>query len=505
MDNKYVKLTISALLIIYFSLFFFQKINLTTADLGRHIKNGEVFVKEFKVVSSNFYSYTEPDFPVVTHHWLSGVIFYLVELIGGFTGISIFYVLISGLTVFLFFKIAERRSNFWIALFFTVMLLPLMSNRREIRPEGFSYLLLGLYMYVLDLYVSKEIDFKKIAIILGISQVFWVNLHLFFIMGVFVVGVYLAVELYKQRILKKKARVRELLQLLGIVIGASIINPYGLVGLLEPLNIFKEYGYMIIENQPIFFMQKRSPSFTYFYVELLTLFFAIISIHVLTDKAPQRFFSYLIVGLAYLILSYKAIRGIPMFAMYFTPIMAFYVFDKMKNAREKFMIPAIVLLVLSFIPNTYFSFSRPGFGLGLYEGNNRSADFLRDNNVSGPVFNNYDIGGYLIYHFYKQHPVFVDNRPEAYSVSFFKDTYEPAQAKEEVWQALDSERDFNVIYFYRHDATQWAQPFLINRIQDEAWVPVFVDDFVLMLIKNDDRNRDIIDNYRIPNNYFVVS
>jgi len=60
------------------------------------------------------------------------------------------------------------------------------------------------------------------------------------------------------------------------------------------------------------------------------------------------------------------------------------------------------------------------FGFGLVQGNNQSAQFFIDNNIKGPLFNNYDIGGYLIYHFYPQEKVFTDNRPEAYSVSFFE-------------------------------------------------------------------------------------
>ena len=38
-------------------------------------------------------------------------------------------------------------------------------------------------------------------------------------------------------------------------------------------NIFKQYGYMIVENQSVFFMQKLYPTFAYIYVEIFALIF----------------------------------------------------------------------------------------------------------------------------------------------------------------------------------------------------------------------------------------
>jgi hypothetical protein len=147
----------------------------------------------------------------------------------------------------------------------------------------------------------------------------------------------------------------------------------------------------------------------------------------------------------------------------------------------------------------------PASGLGLAPNVNVSADFVRQNNIKGPIFNNYDIGGYLIYHFYPQERVFVDNRPEAYSVEFFEKTYIPMQEKEEVWQEKLEKYNFNTIFFYRRDATPWAQPFLIRRIEDPDWIPVYVDGYVLILVRNNEQNQDIINNHQLPREMFVVT
>lgn len=505
MDNKKTRLIIYAALVLYFSFFFSRKINLITADLGRHITNGKVFIEQGRVVSTNFYSYTQPDFPVVTHHWLSGAVFYLVEEAAGLSGLSVFYILISGLTVFFFFKVAEEKSDTLTALFCTLLLIPLMANRKEIRPEGFSYLFMGIYYYLLTLFTGRKIRFKFVVPIVLVLQIFWVNLHLFFFMGIMIIGVFTFIEAIKLWCLKRKSYFKQFALLLAASVLVSLINPYFIKGLLEPLNILKEYGYMIIENQTVFFMQKRRASFEYFYFEFISVVFLFIATHIAISKRRVAHSVPVILGLAFVILGYRAIRGIPVFAFFMIPVTAIYFSEYLKTNKSNFSKWASAgLLVLTLIPGHEFSISDEGSGLGLAPGINSSAQFVKQNKIQGPVFNNYDIGGYLIYHFYPDEPVFVDNRPEAYSVSFFEDTYVPMQEYEQVWQENLEKYNFNMIYFYRRDATPWAQPFLIERIKDSEWTPVYVDVYTLILVRNNEQNQDIINNHQLPKEMFVA-
>ncbi len=506
MENKKIRFIIYPVLILYFSFFFSRKINLITADLGRHITNGRVFIEQGQVVSTNFYSYTQPDFPVVTHHWLSGVIFYLVHHVSGFTGLSLFYMLISGLTVFFFFKVAEEKSNVFVALLATLLLIPLMANRKEIRPEGFSYLFMGIYYYLLTIYQKKKIELKFLVPIILVLQILWVNLHIFFVTGIMIIGAFTFVEAIKMWSLKRKSSFKPLVTLLAISVLVSLTNPYFIQGLLEPLKILKEYGYMIIENQTVFFMQKRIPSFEYFYFELLSVVFIFMLAHITISKRRFTHAVPLLLSLAFTILGLRAIRGIPIFGFFLVPVTAIYLFEYLKLEKTNFAKWAVAAIIpLTFIPNHQFSISDAGSGLGLAPDINSSAEFFQQNHLKGPIFNNYDIGGYLIYHFYNQEPVFVDNRPEAYSVSFFEDTYIPMQENEDKWQEALQKYNFNTIYFYRRDATPWAQPFLIERLHDPEWIPVYVDNYVLILVRNNEQNQDIINNHKLPQEMFVVT
>src|SRR3989338_59337 len=139
--DRVFKTAITLVLLIFFALALAGPVNFVTADLGRHIKNGELFLTSHLIPQTNFYSYAHSDYPFVNHHWGTGVIFYLLYQGFGFAGFSWFLIIISLATFLLFFNIAVRNSRFEIAAFVFVITIPLLVSRVEIRPELFSYFL----------------------------------------------------------------------------------------------------------------------------------------------------------------------------------------------------------------------------------------------------------------------------------------------------------------------------------------------------------------------------
>ena len=157
---------------------------------------------------------------------------------------------------------------------------------------------------------------------------------------------------------------------------------------------------------------------------------------------------------------------------------------------------AILIFTLTAAIHRQTIFNRGNsFGVGLLKGNNAAAEFFKANQIKGPIFNNYDIGGYLIYHLYPQEKVFVDNRPEAYPSEFFEDVYIPMQENEAVWQAQDDLHQFNAIFFSHRDATPWGQKFLVTLVDDPNWAPVFVDQFAIIFLKRNNHNEEISKKY----------
>jgi hypothetical protein len=274
--------------------------------------------------------------------------------------------------------------------------------------------------------------------------------------------------------------------------------------------IFKNYGYRLLENQTVLFLEKVNvfyPNNLHFKLALvfLTLGF--------TGTALKRrgrwSWPLFLTALLFSIMACKALRNFTLFGLFSLPALSIGLrsFWPEKMPRiPRWADILTVLLSLIICAFTLFAYrGRPlDVGIGLSEKSAASAVFFKKNGLHGPIFNNYDIGGYLIYHLFPGERVFVDNRPEAYPESFFKEVYVPAQEDTEKWRALDARYRFNVIYFNYHDLTPWGQKFLIERVKDPDWAPVFADAYAVIFVRRSFENREIFAKYELPGSVFRV-
>ena len=421
-------------------------------------------------------------------------------------------------------------------MFFSVVALPLMSDRLEIRPEGITTLLTGLYLYLMFMYRNGKISFKHLAWMIPLLQIFWVNTHILFFLGGFLVFVFWIDARLGGR---DRETVRNFF-ILGVLIAAAcFINPAGIKGALVPLTIFKEYGYRLAENQTVFFMQKRfghDPKYAYF--EAMAVLSVIGLVFFCLRRKLRGSIAEILLLLFFIVFGLKTVRSMASFAFVFVPLMSLFCYEAMGSAfkeyRRKIGLGLLLIALVcvgngvvsaksffspcshleSFVQmnggsqkdlNFLYLLGHPQVYTGLVPGINGSAEFLKRLDIQGPMFNNYDIGGYLIFYLFPKVKVFVDNRPEVYSVPFFKDVYVPMQENNDAWHKIDGQYGFNVICFYRHDLTPWGQNFLVNRIGDPEWAPVYVDLFTIIFLKRNQQNKPVIDAFELPRSMFSVS
>jgi hypothetical protein len=230
-------------------------INLITADLGRHIRNGEFFLTNFKALTTNFYSYTYPDFFAPCHHWGIGVLFYALWKVGGFIGLSWAHTALLFMTFGLALWSARGRSFFGAVLLVGVLALPLLGYRTEIRPESVSTFFLVLEFVLLDAFFRRRLRGCWLWV-LPFIHIVWVNIHILFFCGLLLMGCFWLALLIEN---PRDPRVK----FLGVIflgsLGASLVNPFVLGGVFEPTKIMQGYGYKLAENQNVFFMMQRFP------------------------------------------------------------------------------------------------------------------------------------------------------------------------------------------------------------------------------------------------------
>lgn len=528
------------LLVLFFSIFYLNYIFLETADLGRHIVNGrEILAGNTAMLSKNYYSYSQPDFEFPNHHWLFGVVAYLIEQTLGFSGLTLFNFLMYTGAFSLAVLVAKKKSSPKFALVAGLIAIPYITNRTEVRPESISLFLFSYFVFAAD-YLNGLIKnatglgrlLKKPMVIVAlvsvfISQIIWTNTHLFFIFGPLIFGLYFLENFWAG--FSEKKSLRKLLDLnfaakffLVLALGlfaSTVLNPHGVSGSLSPFHIFDNYAYRVAENQATWFMIKIKNDVT------KHLYFIVIAVFGLLTFTPQllkKKFNLKSLSLASVLLflifavgtqvivricSFFGIVLVPFLAQNFGQITKIHkksITKLFENSLFLMVSSPLVIGVIVFLLYKNLLFPPiANIGLGLAPGSNMSAQFFKQANLSGPIFNNYDIGGYLIYNLFPNQKVFLDNRPESYSSDFIKNEYIAANEKEDDWQKISEKYGFETIFYYRLDATNWAASFLNRRIQDENWVPVYVDSMVLIFVKNNKKNQEIIEKFALPQEMFV--
>ncbi len=508
------------LLLIWYSLFLIRPIDLTTADLGRHLKNGELILQgNFQHLFQNYYSYTYPDFPFLNHHWASAVIFYFILKLAGFIGLHLFYILSNFIVFTLFFILTKREAGLGLATVISFLILPLAAERPEVRPEIFTYLFTTLFFWLFWKYQKCQLSYKWLFV-LPIIQILWVNTHIYFFLGPALIAAFLLEKI----IFFSLKEIKKIGLILILTILATLINPFFIRGAIYPFKIFQNYGYAIVENKSVIFLEKyglQDPNLLLFEItfSLLVLSFVLL-LFFNRRKGPFRSsegakegkFSLPLFFLAaiFSFMAWWALRNFTLFGFFSLPILAINLKNiltprfSLSSLSFKIICALTTVFILIFFlsdPDRQINFHPT---LGLLPGNNAAAEFLQKEKIAGPIFNNYDIGSYLIFYLYPQERVFIDNRPEAYPASFFQKVYIPMQQNEEIWQAQEQKYHFNTIIFAYHDLTPWAQKFLAKRIENPTWVPVFADQYTIIFLKRNDQNKNLIDKYEIPRSNFGI-
>ncbi len=187
-------------------------------DFGWHFKYGEYFLTQGHLLRENIFSYTLPDYEWANSYWLSQIIMaFPVVLFGDEWGTAIlslvFSITASLFYVYLIDKTVSNKPGKVIGLILTFISIRMFIL--TVRPLFFSTLLFSLLIYILT-FQKKHIMYIPVIFIL------WVNLHADWMLGLFVLAAYAFYNLLETKRLDFK------IILIGIFSGlATFINAYG--------------------------------------------------------------------------------------------------------------------------------------------------------------------------------------------------------------------------------------------------------------------------------------
>lgn len=491
-----IEYLIYILLILWVALFIIRPTDIGTGDLGRHIKNGEIIMQAFSntewpsgIFYTNFYSYTHPDFPFTNHHWASGLIFYIIFNLFGIVGLQVILFTIILATITIIFYLAIRNSNLYIATTIIFFMTPILTARHDLRPEIFSYLFLAILLLVIDTYRKKHNT--KVLYALPLLFFLWANIHIYFIFGFFI----LAVLLFQEK--SKKLTYFCLASIL-----TACINPFGPKLLIYPFTIFGNYGISVKEAAPIL---KAIPGMRHgealiFFVSQATI--ALVLIYRYTKKKTISKYDF-ILSLVFSVLAWIMIRNITMYSIVIVPILSFFLYEYI--SKEKRYIFSIAIICLSLI----ISWPRiiPSLNvmyLGIIKNTDEAANFIIKNNISGPLLNDFNSGGYAELYLFPKLKLFIDNRPEAFPESFSKDTYDKMFLEEDVWKNVENKYNPNMILLRFGEAGPKTILFIASLIEKDDWIPIFVNRYHIIFVKKNEQNAHIIQEFEIPKTAFRI-
>ncbi len=486
---------IKILLLFFVFSFLFKTDTSFDQDLGRHIKLGEIITQTWQVPKVNLFSYTNPDFPFINTHWLFGVIAYLFNQAGILSLLLVVKLIIFLFSVWLTIKIIPKEKT---ALLLPIgfILLHVLRERTELRPEIFSFLFTASTYYILEKFSKyrssdRSTNIPKSIFFLPLIQLIWINTHIYFFVGLILQAIFFIHLIYQQlrsHILSGKLKLLAVIFILSVIV--SLLNPNGLAGLFYPLNVTKNYGYTIVENQTMFLLESinfRDPNFLF--VKLSVAITAISILLALIKRGSEV--KNILISVFGMVLALINVRSFPYLVFLSFPAVLLnlpqFKFRGLIKSLTWIFIPLLFVESYLYLNGDYYRFNDKYInpGLEFQQSVKGAMDFVLEKNLPQPIFNNFDIGSYIIYRAYPKYKVFVDGRPEAYPADFFQQIYIPIQGDYAKFKEAEKVYGFKIVIFSHTDQTPWGRNFLQNIVKDPDWKLVYIDDFMVVLTRSE--------------------
>lgn len=384
-------------------------------DVWWHIKQGEVILASHHVPTKDIYSLTLAGRPWTAYEWFGDVLLATAYRLGGMRGLeALLLVLGSAILVALYTLAAVRSGNSKAAFVATATLFVLAAVSFNLRPQMLGYLFLILTLIALERF---RLGKRGAVWALPILMLFWVNVHGSWIIGLGVIGIYLAsglVEFCLGDIEARRWNPSDCLRLATVFVlcaCATLITPYGAglarypfeVAFSLPLGVAN-----VVEWQPMPFNLVAGKMFLVFLLGVIVL-----QVVYRFAWRLEELVLFLFATIMACLHSRFLVIFVPVFAPLLANILARWV-PRYERAKDRYLLNATLMTALLAIVMWYFPSPAD---LEKAVGKNypvAAVEYLNHHSIPAPMFNTYGFGGYLIWSRGPEHKVFMDGRSELY-------------------------------------------------------------------------------------------
>lgn len=422
----------------FLGLFFASLIPSQNPDLWFHLKSGEIFLQKGVIHQDVFSQATNR--PWYPYEWLFQVAIYKIHQFTGFTGLSLFASLIFVAQIVVLWKILRRIFSLSpllsgiISLFYFLFAFDFFI----VRPLLVALLFLWITLYLILLYClkNKNLLFISLPVVL-----LWGNLHSTVFLGPGLLLAFSVVSLgnfltTKDKSWLTKTRTLSLFSLSTLFV--SLLPPIGLTQYRLLWYFFQNRAFLgrfIAEWNAT---QNANIPFYVFLAITIAIIAATLWVIIITKKVKQAL---ILLPLWVLIATgFIAIRNVVL-AQIGLALTAGFTLSKIDPSllrRFRYLLGTIVGVLLIALWPIYNEDRLPP----LMNPPMGTIPFLKEHHLNGQMFNEFNNGGYLLYHLYPTYKVFIDGRADVYLCCEMHDVFDLAENKnipnEEFKKILDS-------------------------------------------------------------------
>lgn len=323
----------------------------------------------------------------LTHEWLAQALVYIVYLAGGFPAIILVRAaLLAALCALAGFLSARLSGSFYAGIAAAFATASVAIEFRADRPTLVTFLFVALFVTMLEL--------RRGIWALPPMALLWANCHGGFFLGWLVLAAYFA------------RKDRHLWLVTACSIAASGINPNGF-GVLSTLVKYRQ------SEMTANLIEWHRPSLWGTPYGFDILLYAAALVLVVSWKKVRL--AHWILFAAFAGASLVAFRNI-LFIGFLAPVLiaAYFPFRFRIPRAFDWAIPALAAagMVAGFASGSFFKLH-----VATWTTPTGAADYLLANHVTGPLFNTYEQGGYLIWRLWPQQRSFIDGRALSESVN----------------------------------------------------------------------------------------
>jgi hypothetical protein len=472
---------------------FLGKNALADADTLWHIKSGIAMLEKGAILTQDIFSHTAHGKDWIAHEWLAEVIMAIFHRIGGLPLVVIFYFLLIAFTYWLLFKIANQYTGEWSSFLSVLIAIVIASNHLLARPHIFTW-----FFGVITLYALQK-GGRRLFLLPPLIAL-WSNLHGGVVLGLLLQGIFIAGEILERRTLKEllrnwKSAIYECklpLLILLLSIFAVGINPFG----------YQLFAFQFQATSAVFITsigEWKAPNLQ----ELWYFRFYLISIGmILLLRKTRVTWTDRLLLLFFINASLTHVRHVSLAGIFLTPFIAsslalyeprLKLFQRHVQGAKDIPLSSIsgpiatlslfVALVVASISGLPAWDKISGTLFPLPEKfSSKAVQYIKQSRPEGNMFNEYSLGGYLIYALDSPPPVFIDGRADMYGEKIFTDYTRISRLNKDVDELLTEYRIDWVIYPTSRPLTRYLKT-------GGAWKEVYADDQATILVRKESNKK----------------